>query len=44
MTQTGPTVAALQALAQATPQPWWQYAGYTSPIGPGDLAAAGGLA
>ena len=27
----------------ATTLPWWQSAGYTSPIGQGDLAAAGGL-
>lgn len=40
---SGPTIAALTALAQATAQPWWQYAGYTSPIGPADLTAAGGL-
>lgn len=39
----GPTVLALTALAQAIVQPWWQYAGYTSPIGPADLTAAGGL-
>jgi hypothetical protein len=36
-------VAALLALA-ATAVPWWQANGYTSPIGPNDLAAAGGLA
>lgn len=28
---------------QITSIPWWQSAGYTSPIGEGDLAAAGGL-
>lgn len=39
----GPTVAALTALAQASSQPWWQANGYSSPIGSGDLAAAGGL-
>ena len=39
----GATIAALTALAKATVQPWWQANGYTSPIGPGDLTAAGGL-
>lgn len=39
----GPTLTALTALAQAQVQPWWQFAGYTSPIGPADLTAAGGL-
>jgi hypothetical protein len=39
----GATVANLTALAQAAVQPWWQVNGYTSPIGPGDLVAAGGL-
>ncbi len=34
--------AALLALA-ATTTPWWRAAGYSSPIGAGDLAAAGGL-
>ena len=35
-------VTALLALA-ATTLPWWQSAGYTSPISQGDLDAAGGL-
>lgn len=39
----GPTITAFVALAQATVQPWWQANGYSSPIGPGDLGAAGGL-
>jgi len=34
---------ALLALA-ATTIPWWQSAGYSAPIGTGDLDAAGGLA
>ena len=40
---TGPTIAALTALAQASVQPWWQANGYTSAIGPNDLVAAGNL-
>ena len=40
----GPTIAALTALAQATVQNWWSYAGYTSPIGPADLTSPGVLA
>lgn len=35
--------ASLLAMA-ATALPWWQSAGYTSPINENDLAAAGGLA
>lgn len=37
----GSTITALTALAQAAVQPWWQANGYSSPIGPGDLAVAG---
>lgn len=40
---SGPTIAALSALAATTPQPWWRANSYTSPIDLGDLAAAGGL-
>lgn len=40
---TGPTIAALTALAQGIVQPWWQANGYSSPISPSDLVAAGGL-
>lgn len=39
----GATVANLTALAQGFVQPWWQSNGYSSPISPSDLAAAGGL-
>lgn len=39
--KSGPTILALTALAQATVQPWWQYAGYTSQIGLQDVQAAG---
>jgi hypothetical protein len=39
----GPTITALTALATATSQPWWQANGYSSPISPTDLVAAGGL-
>lgn len=45
----GPTITALTALAQATVQPWWQAGvaagggGLSSPVGTGDLTAAGGL-
>jgi len=38
---SGPTILALTALAQATVQPWWQYAGYTSQIGLQDVQEAG---
>lgn len=41
--KSGPTIAALTALAQAAAQPWWQANGYTSPINANDLVAAGGL-
>jgi hypothetical protein len=47
MTQTGPTIAALQALAEATSQDWWQAVtggNLTSPVGPADLTAPGTLA
>lgn len=37
------TIAALVALATSLVTPWWQANGYTSPIGPNDLVAAGGL-
>jgi hypothetical protein len=40
---SGPTITTLTALAAATPQPWWQYAGYPSAFNANDLAAAGGL-
>ena len=40
---SGPTILALTALAAALPQPWWQYAGYSSAFDPADLANAGGL-
>lgn len=40
---TQPVHDALLALA-ATTIPWWQSAGYTSPINQNDLEAAGGLA
>ena len=39
--KSGPTILALTALAQATVQPWWQYAGYTSQIGLQDVQEAG---
>ena len=39
--KSGPTILALTTLAQATVQPWWQYAGYTSQIGLQDVQAAG---
>lgn len=38
---SGPTIANLTALAQATAQPWWQFAGYPRPFDLGDCAAAG---
>jgi hypothetical protein len=38
---TGPTIAALAALATATPQPWWQANGFLGPINANDIAAAG---
>lgn len=38
---SGPTIAALTALAQGTVQPWWQANGYTSPISTADTTAAG---
>ena len=38
--KSGPTILALTALAQATIQPWWQYAGYTSQIGLQDVQEA----
>jgi hypothetical protein len=41
--KSGPTIAALTALAQAAVQPWWQANGYTSPVNANDLVAAGGL-
>lgn len=40
---SGPTITAMTALAQAIVTPWWQANGYTSPIGPNDLVAAGNL-
>jgi hypothetical protein len=40
---SGPTITALIALAQATPQPWWQANGYPAPINANDLVAAGNL-
>lgn len=37
-------VAAITALTTVTTsQPWWQANGYTSPVGPNDLVAAGNL-
>lgn len=41
--KSGPTIAALTALAQGTVQPWWQANGYTGPFSQADLTAAGGL-
>lgn len=41
---SGPnTIAGLTALARGAVVPWWQSAGYSSPIGLPDLTAAGGL-
>jgi hypothetical protein len=46
---TGPTIAALTALVETTPQPWWQASvaagggGLNGPVGPNDLTEAGGL-
>lgn len=37
----GSTITALTALAKATTQPWWQYAGYARTFDLGDCAAAG---
>lgn len=37
----GATIAALTALAQALPQPWWQANGYPRPFDLGDIASAG---
>jgi hypothetical protein len=38
---SGPTITALTALAAATPQPWWQYAGYPGPFNTNDTSLAG---
>lgn len=38
---SGPTITSLIALAKATSQPWWQYAGYPRAFDLGDCAAAG---
>lgn len=38
---SGPTVAALTALAQGAVQPWWQYSGYGGPFSQADLTLAG---
>jgi hypothetical protein len=37
----GPTMVNLTALAKATVQPWWQYAGYPTIISGQDLVNAG---
>jgi hypothetical protein len=42
-TQTLQNLGALVAQFDNATIPWWQSAGYTSPISEGDLAAAGGL-
>lgn len=41
--RAGPTITALTALAQASATSWWQVNGYSTPIGPNDLIAAGNL-
>jgi hypothetical protein len=38
---SGPTIVALTALAAATPQPWWQYAGYFGSFNASDAQLAG---
>ena len=38
---SGPTIAALTALAQGTVQPWWQANGYTAAITVDDALKAG---
>ena len=41
--KSGPTIAALTALAQGSVQPWWQANGFTGPLSPIDLVLAGNL-
>lgn len=41
--KSGPTIAALTALAQATVSAWWKANGYSSAFTQADLDAAGGL-